>query len=266
MACRSERERHFVLVHGACHGAWCWCKVGTLLRSEGHRVTALDMAGSGVHPKQLSEIRSMADYFQPLMEFMESVPTDERVVLVGHSAGGISISVAMERFPEKVSLAVFVSAFMHSPTFTLHTVMAKNSEGAESWMDSPIEYGKGLDQPPTSIQFGPKYMQRFLYEQSPPEDWSLATTLMRPWRPFLDNKEKLAKDTALTKENYGSVHRVYIMIKEDSVLKEGVQRWMIENNPPDEVKVISGADHMVMFSKPGELSSCLQCLAENLEH
>lgn len=45
----------------------------------------------------------------------------------------------------------------------------QNFEGAESWMDSPIEYGKGLDQPPTSIQFGPKLMQGFLYEQSPPE-------------------------------------------------------------------------------------------------
>ena len=69
-----ERKGHFVLVHGACHGAWCWNKVGTLLRSMGHRVTAMDMAASGIHPKQLKEVRSMMDYVQPLMEFMESLP------------------------------------------------------------------------------------------------------------------------------------------------------------------------------------------------
>ncbi|KAG5614738.1 hypothetical protein H5410_014562 [Solanum commersonii] len=25
-------KNHFVLVHGACHGAWCWYKVVTILR------------------------------------------------------------------------------------------------------------------------------------------------------------------------------------------------------------------------------------------
>ncbi|KAF7135329.1 hypothetical protein RHSIM_Rhsim08G0108200 [Rhododendron simsii] len=262
MPCRSESERHFVLVHGACHGAWCWYRVGTLLKSAGHRVTALDMAGSGVHPKQLSEIRSMADYYQPLMEFMESVPADERVVLVGHSAGGISISVAMERFPEKVSLAVFVTAFMHGPTLTLPTVMAKCFEGMESWMDCRNGFDKGLDKLPTSLHFGPKYLESMMYEQSPPEDLSLATVLMRPY-PIFHDYEEMAKDTALTEKNHGSVRRVYIVIEEDSGLKECFQRWMIENNPPDEVKVISCADHMVMFSKPVELSSCLQALAED---
>ena len=39
--------KHFVLVHGLCHGAWSWYKVTTALESAGHRVTALDLAASG---------------------------------------------------------------------------------------------------------------------------------------------------------------------------------------------------------------------------
>ncbi|KAG5535711.1 hypothetical protein RHGRI_023466 [Rhododendron griersonianum] len=213
-----QSGRHFVLVHGAGHGAWCWYKLATLLKSAGHRVTALDMAASGVHPKQVDELRSMSDYSQPLMEFMESLPADDQVVLVGHSAGGISISVAMERFPEKVSVAVFVTSFMHGPDLNLATVFRK--------------------------------------------DLTLATMLVRPYPFYHHDEVGLVNDTALTNENYGSVRRVYVVVEEDYTVKEEFQRWLIENNPADEVKVISGADHMVMFSKPQELSSCLLGLAE----
>lgn len=255
----NESEKHFVLVHGAGHGAWCWYKVATLLKQAGHRVTALDMAASGVHPKQVNEVRSMKDYFQPLMEFMEPLPVDDRVVLVAHSAGGISISAAMERFPEKVVVAVFVTSFMHGPDLNFPSVFRKVAEGVESWMDSQHKFDNGLEKPPTSLLWGPNHMQSKFYNRSPPEDLTLATMLVRP-HPFYDGAE-LVNDTALTKENYGSVRRVYVVVEEDCIIKEELQRWLIANNPTDEVKVISGADHMVMFSKPQELSSCLLGLA-----
>ncbi|OVA10518.1 hypothetical protein BVC80_8985g55 [Macleaya cordata] len=46
-----QEKKHLVLVHGACHGAWCWYKLATLLRTAGHRVTALDLGASGDRPK-----------------------------------------------------------------------------------------------------------------------------------------------------------------------------------------------------------------------
>lgn len=113
-----NKERHFVLVHGAGHGAWCWYKLQTLLESAGYKVTALDMAASGIHPMQASDVTSFSDYIEPLTEFMASLPSEERVILVGHSAGGGSISVAMENFPHKVSVAVFASAIMPAPNLS----------------------------------------------------------------------------------------------------------------------------------------------------
>ena len=112
-------KNHFVLVHGACHGAWCWYKVVTILRSEGHKVSVLDMAASGINPKHVDDLNSMADYNEPLMEFMNSLPQQERVVLVGHSLGGINISLAMEKFPQKIAVAVFVTASMPGPDLNL---------------------------------------------------------------------------------------------------------------------------------------------------
>ncbi|CAB4317880.1 unnamed protein product [Prunus armeniaca] len=108
-------QKHFVLVHGAGHGAWCWYKVSTLLTSIGHNVTALDLAASGVNPKQVQQLHSLLDYVEPLMRFMKSLPPKERVILVGHSMGGAAISIAMEKFPEKIYIAVFGTAIMPSP-------------------------------------------------------------------------------------------------------------------------------------------------------
>lgn len=111
-----------MLVHGACHGAWCWYKVATLLRSAGHRVTALDLAAAGANGKRFDELNSISDYYEPLMEFMASLGTGEKVILVAHSLGGVSVSVAMERFPHKISVAVFVAALMPGPDFNFPTV------------------------------------------------------------------------------------------------------------------------------------------------
>ncbi|KAM0068138.1 putative alpha/beta hydrolase-1 [Helianthus debilis subsp. tardiflorus] len=105
-------RKHLVLVHGLCHGAWCWYKVMTHLRSAGHRVSAVDLGGSGVHPSRLDEIATFSDYIQPLVRFLESLSANEKVVLVGHSYGGLAISLAMERFPNIVSVAVFITAYM----------------------------------------------------------------------------------------------------------------------------------------------------------
>lgn len=116
-------SKHFVLVHGLCHGAWCWFKLATLLKSVGHRVTALDLGSSGVNPKRLDEVNSISDSLQPLMDFIASLPHDERVILVGHSYGGMAISLAIESFPDKVSAAVYVTAFMPNIVFPPATLV-----------------------------------------------------------------------------------------------------------------------------------------------
>lgn len=113
--------KHFVLVHGICQGAWCWYKLIPLLKIAGHRVTAIDLGGCGISPKTIEDISSFYDYCQPLMDFFNSLPQpeeeNERVVLIGHSFSGLCISYAMQIFPQKISVAVFVSAYMPKSNF-----------------------------------------------------------------------------------------------------------------------------------------------------
>ncbi|XP_065623259.1 methyl jasmonate esterase 1 [Quercus suber] len=256
-----KKERHFVLVHGTCHGAWSWYKVATLLKSAGYNVTALDLAASGIHPTQAHELRSLSDYLEPLMEFMASLPADERVILVGHSFGGACISVAMEKFPEKVSVAVYATALMFGPDLNFYAVYDEFFRRIDSLMDSQFTFDQGPNNPPTTGLLGPNLMASKSYQLSPPEDLTLAMSLVRPFRLYGHDALSL-KEAELTKEKYGSVHRVYIVCDQDSAIKEDFQRWMIEKNPTDEVKVITGSDHMVMFSKPTELCVCLQEIVE----
>ncbi|KAK3416144.1 hypothetical protein EUGRSUZ_H01980 [Eucalyptus grandis] len=258
----TEREKHFVLVHGACHGAWCWYKVATLLESSGHKVTALDMAASGVHPKQPRELNSIVEYVDPLFEFFEGLPQGEKVILVGHSMGGIVISMAMEKFPEKIAVAVFVAAFMYGPKLSVTSVIEEYARRLDSYMDTEYAFDDGPEKPPTTLLFGYNFVASKLYQLSPPEDLTLASYLMRPVRLFPDESRLKAEET-VTAAKYGSVRRVYIVCNEDLVIKEELQRWMIEHNPADEVCAISNSDHMVMFSKPLEFCSTLKQIAEN---
>ncbi|KAF2283660.1 hypothetical protein GH714_013402 [Hevea brasiliensis] len=180
-----------------------------------HKVTALDLAASGVHPTQADDIHSFSEYYEPLMEFMTSLPPEEKVILVGHSMGGYSISAAMERFPEKISAGVFATAFMPGPDFSYMTLKE--------------------------------------------EDLTLATLALRPF-PLRDDGGAL--NVVVTKEKYGSVPRIYVVCGRDNIIKEDYQRWMIDNNPTDEVKFIADSDHMVMFSKPQELCSYLHAIGK----
>ncbi|PIN16134.1 hypothetical protein CDL12_11216 [Handroanthus impetiginosus] len=90
------------------------------------------------------------------------------------------------------------------------------------------------------------------------EDLTLATLLVRPVGSY--GEANPSKEVTLSKENYGTVRRVYVACERDNILKE-FQEWMMQNNPTHEVKMISGADHMVMFSKCQELCAYLQDLA-----
>lgn len=88
------------------------------------------------------------------------------------------------------------------------------------------------------------------------QDLTLATFLIRP-SPLYDDFCCSSKETYWTKGNYGSIPRIYVVCDQDNLMTEDMQRWLIDKNPPDDVKVIKGSDHMVMMSKPHDLCSCL---------
>lgn len=258
-----EGKKHFVLVHGACHGAWCWYKLKPLLEKSGHRVTAIDLAASGIHPKTMEELNTLADYSQPLADLMAAIPDDQRVIIVGHSLGGMNLAVVMELFPKKIEVAVFMAAFMpdslNHPAFVFDQFVARMPKGGDYWLDTEFESTGDPKDSLTTMFFGPKFLSDF-YHLSPIEDFELAMMLKRPSSLFLHDLQKAEK---FSKEKYETVPRVYVVCEEDKGISKEFQCWMASNGGVKEVKELHGADHMPMLSMPQKLCDCLLEIAHN---
>ncbi|KAL0343623.1 UNVERIFIED_CONTAM: Salicylic acid-binding protein 2 [Sesamum angustifolium] len=242
----AKKQVHIVLVHGACHGAWCWYKLKPLLEAAGHRVTAFDLAASGVDKRTLEELRSFEHYSEPLLDFMASLPPEEKVLLLGHSLGGMNIALAMEKYPEKIKVAVFLTAVMpdckHDPSYVLKQSM--EVKGDDDWLDAEFKpYGPPEDNL-VSAFFGPDFTANKLYNHCSP----------RPCCMFVHD---LSKQSAFTEEGYGSVKRVFIVCPKDQAISLQFQRWQIETCGADQVKELANSDHMPMLSQPQELCQCL---------
>lgn len=256
-----KQQHHFVLIHGVCHGAWSWYRVATALEAAGHRVTALDMAGCGASPGRGEEVASFEEYSRPLLDAVAALPEGEKAVLVAHSFGGQSLALAMERYPEKVSVAVFVTATMPAAgkPMTYAFKQLSQGKGPDFFMDCTLGSTGDHRNPDKTFLFGPKYMARRVYQLSPPEDLTLGIAMVRPSRRFL-NDDTMNGDV-LTSARYGAVRRVYVVAEDDEWKPAEMQRLMASWNPGTEVMGLQGADHMPMFSKSTELSELLMVIA-----
>jgi hypothetical protein len=92
------------------------------------------------------------------------------------------------------------------------------------------------------------------------QDLALATMLMRVGRQFVDDPIMQDK-TLLTEVNYGSVKKVFVVVKADACMSEEMQRWMVDLSPGTKAEEIAGADHMAMCSRPKELCDVLLRIA-----
>jgi pimeloyl-ACP methyl ester carboxylesterase len=123
----------FVLIHGAWHNHSTWEKVTPILEASGFAALALDLPGAGVNaiaPRSLG-----SSPFDPAAFAAERSPSagvtqlqrtqavvalvreaaslgDGKVILVGHSAGGMTISAVAEQVPDLLLAIVYLAGFM----------------------------------------------------------------------------------------------------------------------------------------------------------
>ncbi|KAI3922082.1 hypothetical protein MKX01_005771 [Papaver californicum] len=231
-------------------------KLTPLLKLAGHRVTVLDLAASGINPADLVKSKLFNLVYNTIPRCI-SIKQELKEILVGHSLGGLVISKAMETFPEKISVAVFLTAFMPN---TLQEIKYPDIFKEGSMGDSIYTYDEGGKETSTDFMFGPGYISSKLYDLSSSELIKLfTTTLARPIRVF--TSEDMSKQMRMSKQKYGSVKRVYIISELDKGIPKDFQRWIIEKDSVHDVKQITGSDHMVMMSKRHELFACIHEIA-----
>ncbi len=100
---------HFLLVHGAWHGGWCWEKVLPLLRGKGYGVTAPTLSGLGDRSGILSPAITLSTHVNDIIEVLKE--NDLRnVALVGHSYAGMVISGVAGVAPERIGRLIYLDA------------------------------------------------------------------------------------------------------------------------------------------------------------
>ncbi|TKY73962.1 Methylesterase 17 [Spatholobus suberectus] len=238
-------KQHFVLVHGIGGGSWCWYKIRCLMENSGYEVSCIDLKSSGIDQSDADSVLSFDDYNKPLMDFMSALPENEQVILVGHSAGGLSITQACHKFANKIRLAVYVAATMLKLGYWTDQDLKDGVPDLSEYGDVyELGFGLGHDKPPTSALVKKEFQRKIIYPLSPHEDSTLAAMLLRPGPVLALTSAQFREDGEVEK-----VPRAYIRTRHDKVVKPEQQEAMIKRWPPSTVYELD-SDHSPFFSSP----------------
>lgn len=100
--------KHFVLIHGAWHGGWCWDGVIKELEKQGHTAQAPTMPGH--NPGDDRSGITFDDYVGKISSVLAK--QDSAVVLAGHSSAGFLLQMAAPKTPDKIQQLIFHNAFI----------------------------------------------------------------------------------------------------------------------------------------------------------
>jgi pimeloyl-ACP methyl ester carboxylesterase len=101
----------YVLVHGGWAGAWCWEAVAPRLAQAGGRVFAPTLTGLAERADEAVAGVNMTTHIEDVVRVMDEHDLRE-VMLVGHSYGGMAITGAAHRRPERVAHLFYLDAFV----------------------------------------------------------------------------------------------------------------------------------------------------------
>jgi len=100
----------FVLAHGAWSGGWSWKKIRLRLRARGHEVFTPTYTGLGERAHLAGPEVGLETHIQDLLGVLEYEDLSD-VILLGHSYGGMVVSGAADRAPERIRRVVYLDAF-----------------------------------------------------------------------------------------------------------------------------------------------------------
>ncbi len=233
----------YVLVSGAWHAAWCWERVVPLLRSAGHEVLAPDLVGmtdDGVAAHGVT----LATWADQIAAVVAAQP--EPVILVGHSRGGIIISEAAERVPDRIATLVYLAAFLLRSGETLLDVSGSVPRDIPAGTIVPAADGATSTVRPDQI--GPVF-----YSTTAPEWLARAAAQLRP-----EPMAAMATPLALG-DRFAGVRRAYVECRHDRAVPLDLQRAMQAALPCDPVFTLD-TDHSPFFSAPEALAAALLSL------
>lgn len=238
--------KHFLLIHGSWHGAWCWYKIEPRLKAKGRTVSVPNLVGRGRDP---------ARYFSVGLKTMVKqvgayLPENEKTVVVVHSRYGILASSLAERFPERIFRTIYLASFM---------LPAGKSAAEYFQLDKRSTIAPYVEVCRSGLwdRLKPEIYREGLYHDCSDEDNALGQMLLakEPLRPALSRLH-------LTDARYGQVPRAFIRLTEDRAVTVDLQDRVLNETSVERVESIR-ASHSAYFSKPDELTDTILKLARD---
>ena len=277
----------FVLVHGAWHGAWTYEQVIPQLAALGHPAIARDLPAHGLnarspdsfHLRPLDPLRfatepskvagvTLEDYVQSIEQTIAAMTSlgHSKVVLVGHSMGGVPITAVAERIPEKIAHLVYLTAFMPASGVPGVSYIAAPENAGEmvgpQLMADPAQVGAlRMDHRSTDANYIRNGKLAF-YDDVTDDAYSAIAHLLTPDVPV----GPFATPVVTTTARWGSVPRHYIKCLQDRAIRPALQqRFIDEANAfvpamPMRVHALDSS-HSPFLSQPKALADVLAAIA-----
>ncbi|MGH7752167.1 MAG: alpha/beta fold hydrolase [Gemmatimonadales bacterium] len=227
----------FVLVHGAWHGGWCWKRVTPLLRAAGHDVFTPTLTGLGERAHLMTSSVDLETHTQDVLGVLQCEDLD-RVILVGHSYGGMVITCVADRAPERLAHVVYLDAFVPRDGQSLYDLVPPERRAMyDEWARTK---GEGFRLPSPPLEF-------FGLTDESDVRWAAPRVLPQPLATFTQ--------PARLKGSLAGVPRTYIACaKHTGPFKPFAQRAQTE--PGWRYRALA-AVHDVMITAPRDLVALL---------
>lgn len=235
----------FVLVHGAFAGEYAWAKVKPLLEADGNAVVTFDLPGHG-DDTTTANAATFDSYVETTSKFIEAQP--EKVILVGHSMGGVVISQVAENLPDRINKLVYLSAYLPKNGQTLQELAETD---AESLIGPNLKFADDFSGASLPNQIA---VEVFVGDCSDEiKELVIARAKLEPLGAF---QAKIS----LTAENFGSIDKYYIRTTNDRGVGPALQDRMIAGNGTVKQVFDIASGHSPYFAKPLELAKILNSL------
>ncbi|KAK4800367.1 hypothetical protein SAY86_020854 [Trapa natans] len=167
---KSLKCKKIVLIHGESFGAWCWYKTIALLEEAVLHPTSLDIKGSGINTTDSNHATTLAEFSQPLIDYLQNLEGYEKVVLVGHGVGVHAFLMLWSSIPKKLQMPFsFVQLWCLMARSLSMCLLKRLALGpAEHFMESKfLIHGNGKDKAPTGFTFERQLTRDLYFHQSP---------------------------------------------------------------------------------------------------
>jgi len=231
----------YVLVHGAWQAPYVWDAVQADLARSGNKVIVVELPGHGsdtTAPHQLN----LDLYRDKVIDAISKA--DSNVILVGHSMGGMVITGVAEKIPSKIRKLVYVGAFLPSSGQALSDLASLDPDSKLGPLLVPSADQLTLDVQHDSLTY------LFINDGTDSDKQRVLDNYRaEPAIPFTGK-------VTLTKENFGTVDKVYIKTLQDIVITPGFQDRMISAAGIKKVYGIN-TSHSPFLAQPKLLSDLL---------